>query len=132
VGIIPDELHRLLVRWAIWARGSHLDRHMKLICRSIEHKHLGRATNVYTSVEDIIKADLRRHDVIRDSDMLEVERAVMRLPDKHRLAVRLHYVVHKRVPLIQKRKLLGCREDEYDLLVLRGAVMVARRLGLNP
>ncbi len=125
---VPEDLHRLLVQWAIWARGPYFDKHFKLVCRSLEHKHLPIVGEVYTSVEDMLRASIRRHEVIKDHDMLKVERAVMKLPDKHRLAVRLNYVVYNRLPMTKKLRLVGCRQDEYELLVLRGAMMVARRL----
>lgn len=128
--LVPPDLHHVLTQWAIWARGSYFDLHFKVICRSLEHKHLSRTGSIYTSVEDALRASIRRQDVIKDHDMLQVERAVMRLPVRpYRLAIRLHYVVHKRMPIAQKRRLLGCREDEYELLVLRAATMVGRRLG---
>lgn len=48
----------------------------------------------------------------------------MRLPDKNRLALRLHYVVHKQMPISQKLRALGVSHDDYFVLVRRSALMV--------
>lgn len=55
---------------------------------------------------------------------MRIEIRVMRLPDKNRLALRLHYVVHKQMPISQKLRALGVSHDDYFVLVRRSALMV--------
>lgn len=45
----------------------------------------------------------------------------MRLPERPRMALRLHYVVHKRMPMQQKCKMLGVSQDGYPELVAGAA-----------
>lgn len=101
------------------------------MCRSLEHLHQARTGSVHDSASEALEASYRHGEVIKDADMLVIERGVMGLPDKHRLALRLKYVAHRRMPMSQKRRLLGCREDEYEELVFRAALMLANRLNIH-
>jgi DNA-directed RNA polymerase specialized sigma24 family protein len=125
---IDLEIHDRLVAWAKWARGRHLPNCLHVICRSIESGFLAPAGDVWMTAEEALKASIKASEPISRGDEWETERIVSSLPGRHRDVLRLHYVVFKRMPMVQKRKLLGVTEDDYWVLLTRAGQMLRNRL----
>jgi hypothetical protein len=89
------------------------------------------AGEVYLSATEAIERSLRYMPARPDWPQLEVELIVMRLPDRHRLAIRLDYVAHKRLTLVQKATLTGVHQDLFLGLVGEAAGMVEREITQN-
>ena len=123
--MIEPELHARLVSWAQWCRGSGLPR-LDVHCTSAESNWLPPAINIYQTASEALQAVKPAKPV---SEAIQVEIAVLRLPDKPRLAVRLHYVVHKRMPMQQKFRRLGVGEEGYWSLLDDACTLLRMRLG---
>jgi DNA-directed RNA polymerase specialized sigma24 family protein len=119
---IEREMHQLLVAWAQWARGNSVGGPQRPQAGSIESNYLPEAGDVHEGLQ------APRMPVLPDAPMIQVEIAVMRLPARPRLALRLHYVVHKRLPVAQKLRMLGTSWEAYKALIERGAGMLKERL----
>jgi hypothetical protein len=120
---IDFETHERLVAWARWARGKYLPACLHVKCGSIESKHVTPAGDVWLSAEEALKASIKAQEPISRGDEWQT--------DKPRTCLRLHYVAFKRLSQVQKRRILGCTEDEYWMLLHRGSIMLKNRLTLN-
>jgi hypothetical protein len=117
---IDPELHRRLVEWARWCRGpdSEWAARFRVLCRSAESAHLPPAGVVYEGAEVLLRPAMP----IKDVDAGEVEVCVMRLPERPRSALRLHYVARKHeFTLARKCRLLGTTHEGYFELVTAAA-----------
>ena len=123
--LVDSETHHLLVSWGQWARGKLKPLgHVK--CESIEHKYLPPGENVFKSATELLEGS---RPVLSDEPVVKVELLVMRMPEPHRTALRLDYVVYNRMPLSQKCRTLGVDRDSYFDLVARAANRVRLALG---
>ena len=120
---IPSPLHDRLVAWAKWCR-EPLRGPDEVRCSSAESAWLPVSGAVWVGVEELLVAELRKGGGGSEHLAIEVEVRVMRLPERPRSALRLHYVVHRRMPLGQKLRMLGVGVEEYPRLVERAARMV--------
>ena len=77
------------------------------------------------SLEERLKASKPAYDSLQAE---LTEDAVRGLPDQLRLALRLHYVVWRSMPMKQKRRILGVSEDGYWLLLENAALLTSQRL----
>jgi hypothetical protein len=127
---IDFETHERLVAWARWARGKYLPACLHVKCGSIESKHVTPAGDVWLSAEEALKASIKAQEPIFRGDEWQTERTVSSLPEKPRTCLRLHYVAFKRLSQVQKRRILGCTEDEYWMILQRASIMLKNRLTL--
>jgi DNA-directed RNA polymerase specialized sigma24 family protein len=125
---VDPETHELLVAWARWARGKYLPACLHVKCGSIESKHVTPAGDVWLSAEEALKASIKAQEPISRGDEWQTERTVASLPDKPRTCLRLHYVGYRRIPQIERRKILGVTEADYWVLLLRASQMLKNRL----
>lgn len=122
---IPEEIHTLLTRWARWCRGRHAPSSHWVKAGSLESSYLPPAGDVFESTEDAIKKSLgSSQERLSDHEAMGVEITVLRLPERNRMALRLHYVAFKAIPVAQKQRMLGVSYDDYFDLVRRSALMV--------
>ena len=122
--LVDGETHALLVSWGQWARGK-LRPIGAVSCRSLESNYLPPAGNVYEGIEGVLKTS---KPILSDEPVMKVEILVMRMPERHRMALRLDYVVYNRMPLSQKCRQLGVGRDDYFELVARAANRVRQAL----
>jgi DNA-directed RNA polymerase specialized sigma24 family protein len=125
---IDFEIHERLVAWARWARGKYLPACLHVKCGSIESKHVTPAGDVWLSAEEALKASIKAQEPISRGDEWQTERVVSSLPDKPRTCLRLHYVGYRRIPQLERRKILGVSEADYWVLLLRASQMLKNRL----
>ena len=129
---IDLEMHERLVAWARWARGRYLPSCLTVRCLSIESRFAAPIGSVYDTVEEALKASIRASEAkVSRGDEWQTERAVSGLPERPKTALRLHYVEFKRMPMVQKRRILACTEQEYWLILLRAAQMLRNRLTIK-
>src|SRR5574341_2417955 len=121
---IDRDLHERLVLWARWCAGRHLPR-LEVRCESAESAYLPPLEGVYSSTEEALKAAL---PPINGEHAFAIERIVLKLPDKPRLALRLHYVWYRKLAHSQKCRMLGVSNDGYNELVRSAALMVGAYL----
>jgi hypothetical protein len=127
---IDPETHERLKAWARWARGKYLPSCLQVKCLSLECGYLPPSGDVWLTAEEAIKASLGPQQRQTTGDEWETERAVVGLPDKPRTALKLHYIIYKQMPMVQKRRILACTEDEYWLILLKAGQMLRNRLQL--
>ena len=126
-------MHALLVRWAIWNRGYYIPSGFWVRAGSIESDYLPPAQNVYESTEDALRKSIGKHRdtddprTVSDPEALQTEIVILRLPDKNRMALRLHYVAYRQMPIRQRCRQLGVGFEGYKELVRRSALMVRNR-----
>lgn len=124
---ISDDLHQRLVAWARWVRGSVRGPALPT-CLSAEHGYLPPAGEVWTSVEDLLVKQVRRAQApFNEHEAMQVELRIMRLPERPKTALRLHYVVYKAMPMQRKCRILGCTGEEYPVIVGRAALLIDAR-----
>ncbi len=127
---IPSELHDRLIRWAIWNRGYFLPTGFWVKASSLETDYLPPAQNVYKSTEEVLRDSIGKHRntddprTVSDPEALQTEIIVLRLPDKNRMALRLHYVAYRQMPVRQRCRVLGVGFEGYKELVRLSALMV--------
>lgn len=127
---IPKELEDRLIRWAIWNRGHYIPSTLHVKCVSLESDYLPPAGAVYEGTEEAIKSSLGKYRdaedprTVSDPEALQTEVIILRLPDKNRKALRLHYVEYKKIPVRQRCRQLGVGFEAYTELVRLSALMV--------
>ena len=124
--MIDPDTHKLLVDWACWCRSKHTPTEFHVLCQSAESKHLPEAGEVMMTLEERLKSSKPNYDSLQAE---RVEDVIRCLPDKPKLALRLHYVVWRSMPIKQKRRLLGVSEDGYWELLENAALLTSQRLG---
>lgn len=130
---IPQELHERLLRWAIWNRGHYIPPTLAVQCGSLESDYLPPAGAVYEGTEEAIKSSLGKYKdkddprTVSDPEALQTEIIILRLPSKNKLALRLHYVAHRQVPVRQRCRMLGVGFEAYTELVRYSALMVRNK-----
>jgi hypothetical protein len=101
----------------------------------LESTYLPPAGAVYDGVEEALKASTRGYQdeddalTVSDPEALQTEIIVLRLPQKNRQALRLHYVAYKIVPMGKRLRLLGVGFEAYRDLVRKSALMVRNLSG---
>lgn len=119
------ELKDLLIRWGRSCNGNYIPLHFWVGCTSLESEYLPPAGEVYAGIEALLQASISRP---RTKDMGLIDVAVMRLPERLRMAVALEFVVHKRMSLRRKLNALKVNQEGYVTLVTAGAKTVGRVL----
>jgi hypothetical protein len=108
---------------------------LEVKCGSLESDYLPPAGAVYAGTEEALKSSLGKYRdaedprTVSDPEALQTEIIILRLPNKNRLALRLHFVVFKAMKMEQKYRLLGVGADGYPELVRYSALMVRNRSG---
>jgi DNA-directed RNA polymerase specialized sigma24 family protein len=125
---IDLETHERLVAWARWARGKYLPSCLKVACGSLESQYLPAAGDVFLTATEALERSVKAQERLSRGDEWQTERAVSSLPDKPRTCLRMHYVGYRRIPQIQRRKMLGVTETDYWVLLLRASQMLKNRL----
>jgi DNA-directed RNA polymerase specialized sigma24 family protein len=125
---IDLETHERLVAWARWARGKYIPSCLHVQCGSIESQHVTPAGDVWLSAEEALEASIKAAEPVSRGDEWVTERIVSSLPEKPKTVLRLHYVGYRRIPQIQRRKILGVTEDAYWMLLLKASQMLRNRL----
>jgi len=129
---VEPELHTILVQWAKWCRGNYLPSEFWVQAGSIETGYLPPAGDVFLSAADALQKGLKTtQERFSDPQAARIEVIVMRLPEKNRKALRLHYVAHKQLPMSHKRRLLGVTFDGYWELVKLSALMMRNCLHIQ-
>jgi DNA-directed RNA polymerase specialized sigma24 family protein len=128
---IEPELNGILIDWAKWCRGHAIPMTFWVGCKSIESGFVGELGDVHEDTEGRHTKALETAETRPEYLCLEIEKAVMRLPEKHRTALRLHYVIRKQLPMSQKRRILGVSQDGYIKLVTRSALMIKNCINLH-
>lgn len=112
--IVPEHqlpMHERLLNWARWVRVAH-PRWQSPIWR------LGKSNSRQWHTPEV-----REETDILDAQRME--KAVGRLPEKHRAAVRWHYVF--RTTPIQARRMLGVTNEGLQRLVIDGRTILGNR-----
>ena len=117
---IPAYIHWRLVAWARWCRSP--DAPQTVRCRSLESGYLPLAGEVFESVEALLR---KGRPAVPEYPLVQIEVAVMRLPEKPREALRLDYLWHRQFPLAARCKMLGLGERDYWRVRYDAAMQIA-------
>lgn len=128
---VPEHIHRRLLAWRRWCLGAWLPREFHVVCESAEKWHTPEKGNVYAEPEQpagLPGLTTRSYPQAPDHEALEIERALLRLPRRAALAIRLHYVGYPRLAMKQKMRALGLEHDRYWTFVVDSAGALAALL----
>lgn len=125
---ISDRARELLENWAGWCMSGYFPSEFAVGCDSAESIASGRLGNIHLTATELLQQSIRdgSGSPYNEPQAVAVELAVLRLPDKQRLAVRLHFVAWRRIPMNRKFRLLGVGELGYFDLVEAGVRQIEK------
>jgi hypothetical protein len=102
-------------------------------CESAEHNYSeGQAGDVFEATGDKLTQAIRDGlGTISDVEAMEIEVALLQLPRRAALALRLHYVGYPRITANQRRRILGVSIDKYHELLDNSAGALASLLSID-
>lgn len=125
---VPEYIHRRLLAWRRWCLSAWLPREFHVVCESAEKWHTPEKGNVHDDPASLPESIRRTYPQALDHEALAIERALLRLPRKAALAIRLHYIGYPRIPVKQKMRALGLEHDRYWTFVVDSAGALAHML----
>lgn len=126
---VDPEAHAVLVNWSRWATSGHLPSEFWIGCESAEAQAVADAGEVYQETGERLANALRVGSApFSEQQAVEVELIVLRLPERLRKALRLHYIAWRTLPMNAKCRILGVTGDGYFELIARAAAEVMHRL----